>query len=85
MPGGGLSVKKHPEGVFSEEPDCRGGSGGAGLQGKIPLQRERGVNKKSRSFPEQLVLINYWLLRPYAVRPAPCVLSPESCALRPAP
>ena len=33
MPGGGLSVLKHPTGVFSEEPGCRGGSEGARLCG----------------------------------------------------
>jgi hypothetical protein len=31
MPGGGLSVKKHPVGVFSEEPEFRCGSEGARL------------------------------------------------------
>jgi len=38
LPSGGLSVLKHPVGVFSEEPGCRDGSGGARLQGRFVVE-----------------------------------------------
>jgi len=50
LPGGGLSVLKHPVGVFSEEPGCRDGSEGARLQGRFVVEG-LGVGYSSGSPP----------------------------------
>jgi len=54
LPGGGLSVLKHPAGVFSEEPGCRGCSEGARLQGNFVVGVggcKNGIRRQAKMAP----------------------------------